>query len=127
MPLSGLRILVVEDEILIALDAEQMLRNAGASEVVICSRSDFDQTLRAHKFDMVLVDTGADTTHVDADIARVARTGARIAFTTSDIQLVAGLAGYEGIRFIAKPYDERHLHALVEVLRSGQGEAGAAS
>jgi DNA-binding NtrC family response regulator len=38
--LSGLRILIVEDEILIALVAQDMLLEAGAAEVVIATRAD---------------------------------------------------------------------------------------
>ena len=122
MPLSGLNILVVEDEYLIALDAEHMLRGAGASDVVICSHSEFAETLRSRKFDIALVDTGPDTSHVEADIALARQAGARIAFTTSDIELVAGMAGHEGVRFIAKPYDDRHLNALVEIVRDNRNE-----
>jgi DNA-binding NtrC family response regulator len=36
--LSGRRILLVEDEVLIALSAEEMLRNAGAIDVVLATR-----------------------------------------------------------------------------------------
>src|SRR5262249_6466138 len=36
--LSGRRILLVEDEVLIALNAEEMLRSAGAIDVVLATR-----------------------------------------------------------------------------------------
>ncbi len=117
MPLSGLSILVVEDEYLIALDAEHMLRNAGASDVVICTRAEFPTVLNSRQFDLALVDTGADASHVEQDLDLARQAGMHIAFTTSDIELVAGLAGHDGVRFIAKPYDERHLNALVEIIR----------
>jgi AmiR/NasT family two-component response regulator len=121
MPLSGLRILVVEDEYLIAIDAEHLLRGAGAADVVISTRANYSETLASRKFDAVLIDTGPDTSHVDEDIALVTSTGARVAFTTSDIGLVAGLAGHDGVRFIAKPFDSRHINALVEALRGNHG------
>lgn len=117
MPLSGLRILVVEDEYLIALDAEHVLLEAGAASVTICTRTQFAETLRSGTFDALLVDTGPDRTLIDADIALARAAGARIAFTTSDTELVAGISGNDGVQFIAKPYHERQLNALVEVLR----------
>ena len=116
MPLSGLSILVVEDEYLIALDAEHMLRNTGASDVIICTRDDFPTVVKSRSFDIALVDTGPDASHVEQDLDLAAEAGTHIAFTTSDIELVAGLAGHDGVRFIAKPYDERHLKALVEII-----------
>ena len=36
-PLRGARILVVDDEILIAMDVEAMLQDAGADDVVVCT------------------------------------------------------------------------------------------
>ena len=118
MPLTGLSILVVEDDYLIALDAEQMLRGAGATEVVISTRADFPETLASRKFDIALVDTGVDGSHVAEDLALARKAGVRIAFTTSDITLVAGLAGYDGVRFIDKPYNDQYLQALAELVRS---------
>ena len=129
MPLSGLRILVVEDEYLIALDAEQLLLQAGAANVTICTREQFAEQLQAQSFDALLVDTGPDRSHIEDDIARAENHGARISFTTSDNELVAGVSGHEGIQFITKPYDRRHLNALVEVIHGkmidGEGQAGS--
>ena len=117
MPLSGLRVLVVEDESLIALDAERLLLEAGAESVTVCTRIQFEDTLDGRKFDALLVDTGPDRSHVDGDIERARTAGARIAFTTSDAELVSGIAGYDGIQFFSKPYDDRQISALILGLR----------
>ncbi len=117
MPLSGLRVLVVEDEFLIALDAERLLLDAGAEGVTICTRQQFEEILGGHRFDALLVDTGPDRSHVDSDIEHARAAGARIAFTTSDAELVSGIAGYDGVQFISKPYDDRQISALIAGLR----------
>ena len=125
MPLSGLHILVVEDESFIALDAEHLLLGAGAASVTLANRAGFEDALAAGRFNAMLVDTGPDRSHVEKDIARAQAAGARIAFTTSDTELVAGISGYEGIQFIAKPYGERQMSALIAGLRGGSAEASA--
>lgn len=119
MPLSGLRILVVEDEFLIALDAEHMLLAYGAASVKTCTRAQFAETLASGSFDALLVDTGPDHSHIEDDIALAEQAGVRIAFVTSDVQLVAGINGQKNILFIAKPYGDHQLEALIKVLRGG--------
>jgi CheY-like chemotaxis protein len=39
-PLAGFRVLVAEDEVLIALTAQEMLSEAGAEEIVVATRAD---------------------------------------------------------------------------------------
>src|SRR5215469_5466232 len=39
-PLSGFRVLVAEDEVLIALTAQEMLSEAGAEEIVVATRAE---------------------------------------------------------------------------------------
>jgi DNA-binding response OmpR family regulator len=57
-PLRGCRILVVEDEILIALTAQDTLTDAGAAEIVIATRSGEAATYLAesHAFDAAVID-----------------------------------------------------------------------
>lgn len=122
MPLSGLRILVVEDEYLIALDTEHLLLEAGAHSVSVTTRAQFEKAISGASFDALLVDTGPDRSYIDADIALAEKIGARIAFTTSDAELSSGMDGYEGVPFIAKPYDGRQISALISAIRGAKAE-----
>ena len=56
-PLKGLSVLLAEDEVLIALDAEEMLLELGAAEVSVANS--YDDALRLigeKRFDFVLLD-----------------------------------------------------------------------
>ncbi len=55
--LSGLNILLVEDEFLIALDAEEMLRDLGAATVMVVSTfEDAEKAIGESQFDLALLD-----------------------------------------------------------------------
>src|SRR6476469_6347138 len=55
--LDGLRILVLEDEFLIAMDVEQLCRDHGAQEVVIArDLTEIDDRKVATQFDAAIVD-----------------------------------------------------------------------
>lgn len=116
MPLSNLRILVVEDEFLIAMDAERILTEAGADTVVLCTRKDLRQNLEADTFNIVLLDVGPHMETLDEEIELISSTGSKIAFVTSDAEVLDGLAGHEPHLVISKPYDENQLAGLVEML-----------
>jgi CheY-like chemotaxis protein len=56
-PPTGLRVLLVEDEPLIALDGEQILRSMGVDEIVwVRSVAEGMQRLDTHKFDVAFLD-----------------------------------------------------------------------
>lgn len=55
--LDGLRILLLEDEFLIAMDVEELCRDNGASEVTIMrSLAEVDQQSSAIQFDVAIID-----------------------------------------------------------------------
>jgi len=55
--LDGLRILLLEDEFLIAMDVEQLCRDHGASEVTIMRNlSEIDQQSSSIQFDAAIID-----------------------------------------------------------------------
>lgn len=59
--LDGLRILLLEDEFLIAMDVEQLCRDHGASEVTILrSLAETDRQSPAIQFDVAIVDLMLD-------------------------------------------------------------------
>lgn len=55
--LAGLRILVLEDELLIAMDVEQICRDHGASDVLIADKlTELEQGEMAPHFDAAIID-----------------------------------------------------------------------
>ncbi len=57
LPLQGLRLLLLEDEILIAMDVEQLCRDNGAEDVVtIRDLSQIEPDGLAGRFDAAIVD-----------------------------------------------------------------------
>lgn len=116
MPLSHLRILVIEDEFLIAMDAERILRDAGAEQVVLCKHREFPRVLQESRFDIVLLEVKPDTENLAEEVALISGTGAKLAFVTSDPVLLANVSEHEASLTISKPYDDRQLANLVEIL-----------
>lgn len=119
-PLSGRRVLVVEDEFIIALDVQRMMEEAGASEVTVAYSIEEARDLLAKgiHFDMGVVDLklgGQDARPLigelrDRNIPLIVATG-----------FDAGLE-IEDTVVISKPYsDETVLSAIRELLsRSGK-------
>ncbi len=56
-PLAGLSVFLAEDEVLIALDAEEMLRELGAAEVTVANTyDDASRIIGEKRFDFALLD-----------------------------------------------------------------------
>lgn len=113
-PLQGLRILVVEDDVLIALDCQQSLQEAGAGRVEIAKSKDGVSALLSHTaFDIAVIDffLGSETgipiaeMMVDANIAFVFCSGATI-----EVDLPAAL---KGSVLIPKPFSTADLISAV--------------
>jgi DNA-binding response OmpR family regulator len=105
-PLTGLRILILEDEFLIAMDVEQLCRDSGAEEVAIMrSLDEFkDSAVEQPAFDVAIVDlmlAGVST----LDFARQIRDrGVPLVFASghSDLQEIA--EKFPDIAVVSKPY-----------------------
>jgi DNA-binding response OmpR family regulator len=113
-PLAGLRILVMEDEFLIAMDVEEICRDNGASEVVLVRDLDeLDVAAREASFDAAILDVmlGGRST---IDFARsLAERGVPFVFAT-------GYSGEDGlfdalqdVEVIEKPYAGEMLLAAI--------------
>lgn len=101
--LSGLRMLVLEDEFLIAMDLEQHCRDHGAADVVIC-RSIAEVGDPSARFDAAIIDVmlGAQSTF---DFARdLAAAGLPFVFATGYSDTPAMLKGFPDVPVIPKPY-----------------------
>jgi DNA-binding response OmpR family regulator len=114
--LAGLRILVLEDEFLIAMDVEQLCRDHGAGEVVIArDLAEIDQQKTVTQFDAAIIDLmlgGAST----RDFAlQLLQSGVPFIFASgySDVDEIK--ASFPGIRLVTKPYSGDDLVEAVAV------------
>jgi DNA-binding response OmpR family regulator len=111
---QGLRVLAVEDEALIALDLEDMLRSSGADEVIVAR--DFDEVERAlatRPIDLAIInldpsaDSGADFRPARA----VQACGIPFLFATGADGAAA--VDFADAIFVSKPYTRETIIAAV--------------
>ncbi|RWA67196.1 response regulator [Mesorhizobium sp. M1C.F.Ca.ET.193.01.1.1] len=114
--LDGLRILVLEDEFLIAMDVEQLCRDQGAADVTIVrDLAEIDQRDGLSWFDAAIVDLmlgGAST----LDFAgRLRSAGVPFVFASgySDAEEIE--SSFPEVRLVAKPYSGEDLIGAVAV------------
>jgi CheY-like chemotaxis protein len=119
------RILIIEDEMLVAMELEAILEELGYDVVGVAADAAGTWPLLRRQPDLALVDlnlrdglTGtriANTLVRDHDVP--------VLFMTANPRLLGeGLAGYVGV--ISKPYDEEMVQSAVEyALRCTRGEA----
>lgn len=108
-----MRILVVDPEYLIAMDAERILNTALPCEVEIAMPRDYPAVLASRNFDVVLIDSSLVESPEEAQRLRAA--DAAIVFATSLTEEVVGLADWPDIAVVPKPFDDRQ---LVEAIRN---------
>ena len=112
-PLRGARVLLVEDQFLIALDVETMLLAAGAVEVETCATlAEAEARLRDFTPDIAVLDVqlGADTSEPLA--LRLQAQGVPFAFASgfSELDMPAGL---QDAPLLRKPYGSSDLVAVL--------------
>lgn len=109
------RVLYVEDEVLIALDGEEALRDMGFEDVVVAmSYKDAEAAIAREEFDLALLDInlgGGQTSLTLADT--LFEKGSKVLF-------ISGYTTTEGLRnrlkapLLPKPFDEKTLLAAIE-------------
>jgi CheY-like chemotaxis protein len=124
-PLKDLRILVMEDEFLIAMDVEQLCQDHGAEEVIIL------RTLK-ELGDRPVEDRGINVAVVDVMLAGESTVEFAKTLQDSKVPFVfaTGYAenenlfeAFPGIRVVGKPYAGPTLiTAIVEAVNEGQGQ-----
>jgi CheY-like chemotaxis protein len=124
-PLKDLRILVMEDEFLIAMDVEQLCQDHGAEEVIIL------RTLK-ELGDQPVGDRGINVAVVDVMLAgestvEFAKTlqdnNVPFVFATGYAENENLFEAFPGIRVVGKPYAGPTLiTAIVEAVNQGQGQ-----
>jgi DNA-binding response OmpR family regulator len=111
------RILIVEDEPLVAFDNEYMLKDAGYEIVAtVDSHADAIEVIDGEQLDLVMTDIALSGAGDGADVARAAGArGIAVLFVTGNCsEEVKGLA----LGCLAKPYSERVLLSTLEAIDS---------
>lgn len=112
--LDGLTILVVEDEFLIALEAQRMIEDAGADLVLLAnSISEVNKLLvDGPRIDASILDLKLGSEDASPLIHEFARRNIPLVVTTG-----LDAAAPEGIRVLAKPYREAEfIDAILEMV-----------
>ena len=111
-PVSGLRVLVVEDEFLIALDIDRILENAGAKLVLTAGR--IDEALRIlgedHAIDAAVLDLKLDKDSTLLIAEKLQALGIPFVFLTGAPE-AAQTRGFPRAPVVAKPFDSTMLIA----------------
>lgn len=124
-PLKDLRILVMEDEFLIAMDVEQLCQDHGAEEVIIL------RTLK-ELGDQPVGDRGINVAVVDVMLAGESTVEFAKTLQDNNVPFVFAngyaenenlFEAFPGIRVVGKPYAGPTLiAAIVEAVNQGQGQ-----
>jgi len=114
MDLRELSVLLVEDEFLIALDAEQILKDLGAAKVEVASTyEEAEPHARDGRFDLAVLDVNLNG-RLSFPIAQAIKERGIPVILASGYELrERELAGLHGILCIAKPYSPARLQDAV--------------
>jgi DNA-binding NarL/FixJ family response regulator len=108
-----LRILIVDIEYLVAMEAERILTENMRCEVVIAMPRDYPEVLEREKFDVVLIHASLVRSPQAVRRLKSAETGLVLSTLIDDE--AAGFAEWPGIAVIAKPFDDQK---LVEAIKN---------
>jgi light-regulated signal transduction histidine kinase (bacteriophytochrome) len=112
--LAGKRVLLVEDQVLIALDAENCLKSMGASQVVIAPTSEHAMKhINASKPDLAVLDVNLGD-HTSAPVAEALRSlGVPFVFATGYGDTVMIPDSLKSVPIVRKPYGDAALAAAI--------------
>lgn len=99
--LSGLTVLVLEDEYLIAMDVEQLCRDHGAADVVIARMVPADGFA---KFDVAILDLMLEGMSTLPFARKLAESGVPFVFASGYSDRVELEQSFPGVAIVGKPY-----------------------
>ena len=103
--LAGLRVLVLEDEFLIAMDVEMLCRDHGAADVIIKrSLDEFDGSDNFADFDVAIIDLMLSNVSTLPFAKRLAKAGRPFIFASGYVEVDEVLEAFPGVPVIGKPY-----------------------
>ena len=111
--LTGKSLLLVEDSMMIALDAQSMLQNCGAEVELVATTSDARRALKLNKFDAAILDVNLYT-ETSFPIAEDLQDRAiPFVFATGYGETVVVPDRFKHIHIVSKPYAEDALRAAL--------------
>jgi DNA-binding response OmpR family regulator len=124
--LIGKRLLIVEDEFLIALDIQRILETAEASATLF-ARSIMEAEAQSEKFsalDLAIIEISNESDHARQFAMLLLSRGVPVVFTSSSSQHRQGLADMSQTPVVIKPFAEEELLAacLVALQRARQAD-----
>lgn len=125
LPLAGCRILILEDEFLIAMDVEQLCRDHGAEDAVLIRDLDaIEAEIAGRRFDVAVIDAMLDGRST-LDFARqLQERNVPFVFATGYDDAAERFADFPGIPVVGKPYGGQELiEAIASVVGRGASQA----
>jgi DNA-binding response OmpR family regulator len=123
LPLAGKSILIIEDELLIAMTVEYLLNEAGAAAVTITSSIAQAQTaLMEGSYDAAVVDFRLPDGNASVLIDTLSGREIPVLVTTGDSFVQPDLS--KRVAVLRKPYSYRDLIKVMTWLTRAQGERG---
>jgi DNA-binding NtrC family response regulator len=114
-PLAGCRILVAEDEALIALELQSILEDFGCE--VVGPFSSVDEVLRNAErggFDGALLDINLRDRQIFEILPRLDKLGMKLIITSGYNDVTLFPAAFRSLSRISKPFDEKELRLICE-------------
>jgi CheY-like chemotaxis protein len=111
-PLAGMRVLLVEDQFVIALDAEQLLKEAGATEIDIAATpAEAERILALVRPDVALLDVNLGRVTSLTVAEKLTTLGVPFIFATGygDSQMIGD--AFRSVPVVRKPYSKQSLLA----------------
>ena len=120
-PLAGLRILLAEDDYLIAMDMEATLQALGCVVIgPVRSVREIEDIAGRTRLDGALLDVNLRGETIDRVLPALVERGVRV-ILASGYEEKALAAQYQGVALIAKPYTDAALRATCERVFLGVG------
>ncbi|MBX3532225.1 MAG: response regulator [Rhizobiaceae bacterium] len=117
-----MRILLLEDEALIALDVEQICREHGAAEVRVARTLDAAAGALSARFDAAIFDLMLGSQPTTGLARQLVESGIPFIFATGHVAQDALLVPFPGVPVVGKPYFGAELvEALVQAIGSRAG------
>ena len=124
--LNGGKLLLVEDSMMIALDAQAMLTEEGLDVEVAGTVADAQRLLSVNSFDVAVLDVNlsGDTSFAVAD--RLADLGLPFVFATGYGESIALPERFKAVPVVSKPYDGAALRVALGAVQAGLAAEAAA-